>query len=640
MKWIMAPRRFGLRLFLGRPWFWLLVSSGALLWLSGCRVLPGTGAPGGAPPAWSGHVRTLPGRRAQPVRVKTSRRAPESGRRRPASFRRESRERPAAAAAVIAGPAAGPARAPKAWALFQAELTRSRQLGAGVILVLGGRDALRKTRAVFVQDSTGRSPVILPPSGWGAGAASSTAGPAGPLTMKFGGVRWLLADSAFLDNSARHGAASVYWRNLAGGLRKVPPDRPLVVALTGGRGAPAPAFWMLLAGRSARTVVFHRGLRTSWRRRPGGVDEFTLAPAREESVGDFDTAVREGEGPGFFWVNGAQPDVPVLFLALAGAFSPAEIAWEDQASRRAIRASLTATPLVPPESVTEIVCRNPSHQVLHYVPAWQFSRDGIRVDPQVLGFDLNPGEVFRQRFRITDPSGTPLRFSQPTFVLSTRYRDRDGMTTGISAEVRPWCVMPGVFGELRAAPRIDGRLGEWNGGGMLLNHESQIVRGRSVWKGPADLSARVFAGYFGRVFYSAVRVRDDSVLDDIARGGAAEYVDFYLAPMGDGNRPPYHLRVSLDGSVTQEHGAGGPGVVARVRREKSGFSVEIGVPFTVFLGSSTVPDRLRFDVGITEQDAGDAGPVCLFFSGDPGDANSAERLGVLERQALPGPPSP
>jgi len=181
------------------------------------------------------------------------------------------------------------------------------------------------------------------------------------------------------------------------------------------------------------------------------------------------------------------------------------------------------------------------------------------------------------------------------------------------------------FAPLRdEAPRVDGRLDEWEGMPMLeLGHAEQLTRGFEGWS-PEKASARVGLWFTPEQVFVAARVFDDDPIVNehppnlIWRGDALE---LYLGFGGPARRTVLNKQYDFQLGVAPTCDLGRPIVflfhedrileTARVVAQPAdaGYILEAAIPLSEF-GAVTLEDGalLGFDVALTDFDRGDWAP--------------------------------
>ncbi|HEX6813541.1 MAG TPA: sigma 54-interacting transcriptional regulator, partial [Planctomycetota bacterium] len=205
----------------------------------------------------------------------------------------------------------------------------------------------------------------------------------------------------------------------------------------------------------------------------------------------------------------------------------------------------------------------------------------------------------------------------------------------------------------RASPVIDGDLADWPKDGVVkLDQASQLMEGKEVWSGPADLSATLMVAWDTNHLYLGGTVHDDQTTDDqnlAARdrvdcielcigcsvdveGGALrpEESPLFLMPLQP--RRPWNWADTGKGGGRQT-GIQLTGVTVASRRLDAGsYQFEAAVPFHHFPGLRPGCDTLGFNVVLHDYDGDTARPAVLSWNGR--DPTAPHGLGLLR---LPAP---
>jgi len=354
-------------------------------------------------------------------------------------------------------------------------------------------------------------------------------------------------------------------------------------------------------------------------------------PAHAEHPGD-------GRSSGVLWVTLSAAGPALRILDPDGILRAQTFSRIVQRERERLHNSLASTPAHDRGPVSVITCVNPTSQTLDVKAQWTFAREGVTVDPQIMGFELAPGEVFKQEFRFVWDGGVPLKFTMPRLLLSTATRDANGIPVSLALSVSPWCRMVGEIIRLAAPPGLDGRTDEWPRTGRPLNHASQVVQGRRSWRGPNDVSGSFYVGTHGERLYLAATVHDDHVEGPRGdRGDLAAEVHLDLRPEAErrarDNAFPngqglVRILIRPDGSHQVIGAPGGEsGIRVATRRAETGFGAEISLPLSLAPGLATGAP-LYADLAIFDRDPGDE-PKALFFSGDLGNTTSSKHFAIF-----------
>jgi len=458
-------------------------------------------------------------------------------------------------------------------------------------------------------------------------------GPA--AAVEAGTLRWACRNATMLlvaGGAVRRDQASVVaW--LRQQVAEAPPALPLLVFLDEPFWASQPEAWeRVQAELGVREgdgvhVIAAGARRFSWWS-AGRIHYHTLGGAAAGLLAA-GAAPADGEFAGLLWVTLAPPGLAVHVLEPSALLAPEVFSRRLQEQRRTLRAACQASPVAAADGVTEVRCENPTEAPLAFDAEWRFEGVAGRVEPQVLGFRLDPGQPFRQRFRLQVADGVPLKFAVPRLVLSTRCQDGTGRPVPVCIEVAPRVRMAGHLAALPEAVVVDGDLGDWTCAGYPLNHASQVVLAEQAWQGPGDLSATFYAAESGGSLCLALNVRSAPGLAT----GCALLVD---PRGGEGggfgvSESPVVVSAGPDGRVTVEAAqAEGVSVVWRPRTD--GGVLEVVVRPGLF-AEGRIPDPLLADVVLSRFDASGRPITGLCFSGDAPGRQSSVLYGRFTRAA-------
>jgi hypothetical protein len=416
----------------------------------------------------------------------------------------------------------------------------------------------------------------------------------------------------------------------------LPAAQPVLLFLDGPLWERSPALWARLqgvleaAGVEVHVVASGTGRFSWWR--AGAVQFHTIgsatAPARPAS------ALADGGFPGLIWISAGSQGTR-LRVVEPGSLLPAEVLSRRlQEQRQALRDACQAGPVLAADGMTEVRCSNPTDTPLAFEATWHFEGSDGRVEPQMLGFALEPGQAFRQRFRLQVDRGMPLKFAVPRLALTTVCRDGRGEPVPVRLELVPPVRMGGPVSPLGDLFMVDGSLGDWPGGGNPINHASQVVLAREAWRGPADFAGTLYVGEQGSRLCLALEVRrgKDAALGCLllvdprgAEGSAFE------AAQG-----PLAVSVAPDGQVTVA--APRPEEVAAVwRPTPDGGVLEVAFDRHAFAAGS-LPASILADAVLTRFGASGEPVTALCFSGDAQGRESSGLYGRFQRSPLPGAP--
>jgi hypothetical protein len=280
--------------------------------------------------------------------------------------------------------------------------------------------------------------------------------------------------------------------------------------------------------------------------------------------------------------------------------------------------AVTCSPVCGAALVTTVRCHNPLARPLEFAASWQFSRTAPKVDPQILGFRLAPGEAFEQQFRFVPEAGTTLKFLNPEFVLKTQLNA--GLSSGPPLEIRVpvLCSLQGEVARLEKTVLVDGDLSDWAGRGYAIEHPVQLVENSGGWRGPSDLSAVLQVACDQESLYLAATVTQDQ-LDGLRQNWLEFDVDKRTRVAGLDSAATeadlWRIRVFAEGAA-----AGFPaesGIRVAAAPAKGGYAVEVAIPFSLF-PAQKLPNPLYLDLVLAETASdGTVKKLCFSGSGDP-----------------------
>ena len=263
------------------------------------------------------------------------------------------------------------------------------------------------------------------------------------------------------------------------------------------------------SGLEVHVVAAGTGRFSWWRE--GRVQFHTLGwAAAAASPG---SASADGAFPGLLWISVGLQRTTLRVVEPAGLLSAEVFSRRLQEERQALRDACQAGPVLAGDGITEVRCSNPTDTPLAFEATWHFEGSDGRVEPQMLGFSLEPGQAFRQRFHLQADRGLPLKFARPRLGLTTVCRDGLGRPVQVRLELAPWVRMGGEVGQLGELFMVDGNLGDWPGGGNPINHASQVVLAAQPWRGPAEFAGSLYVGEQGSRLCFALEVRREKDVD-------------------------------------------------------------------------------------------------------------------------------
>ena len=512
-------------------------------------------------------------------------------------------------------------------ASFAAVWEATQALAAQHTVILGSLGLTREGRLI----DRGR---VLP---WGPGAGEPfpVAFPGGSAAPALGRLQ-VPCDRAlllFLSDQAvaQDGEGQVRW--LQDELRRARVAQPLLLFLDQPLWERSPAAWSRLQGALESSgvevhVVAAGSGRFSWWRE-GRVQFHTLGPATPSPRPG--AALADGGSPGLLWIS-VGPQGTMLRVVEPASLLPAEVLSRRlQQERQALRQACQAGPVLAADGMTEVRCSNPTDTPLTFEATWHFEGSVGRVEPQVLGFSLEPGQAFRQRFHLQADRGLPLKFALPRLTLATVCRDGLGQPVPVRFDLLPPVRMGGDVGPLGELFIVDGILGDWPGGGNPINHASQVVLAVQPWRGPADFTGNLYVGEQGSRLCFALDVRREKgaevgclLLVD-PRGGEGGAFAATCAPLA--------VSLGADGQIAIE--APQPELVSAVWRPTSeGGVLEVGMDRRLFAGGE-LPAIPLVDAVLTRFGPSGEALTALCFSGDARGRESSALYGRFQR--LPPP---
>ena len=296
--------------------------------------------------------------------------------------------------------------------------------------------------------------------------------------------------------------------------------------------------------------------------------------------------------------------------------------------RETMRRSLSLTPICNRNRATVVTLTNPFDRKLNVSARWHFVREGYRVEPQLVGFELEPGGVFRQQFTFQPEDGAgPLKFALPRFELRTEVKSPAGIGQPVTLEATAPVCMQVAPAELDTPPVVDGTL-EWDGSRHRLGDPAQVVEGHAEWEGAQDASANLRFAYANDTLFIGARIRDDddrgmalTVFFD-PRGSLGQEIN--NDEFGEDEAP---LELTFELSETALVDIAGPNaseedIKAAAAKGTEDWEVEISMPLPQ--PAPDKPGTLRMEAVLTDEDAGGATTV-LAFSGAGNPRRSSAR---------------
>jgi hypothetical protein len=445
----------------------------------------------------------------------------------------------------------------------------------------------------------------------------------------------LLAGSGLRRDEAHH----LDWlaEQTAGG----PQSQPLLLFLDEPVWDTLPDVWIRLRGvlgaaaRDSVHVVAAGTGRFSWWREDR-IEYQALGGTGPARQGERPQAIADGETPGVLWIALGASGPVLRILDPAALLPPAVFSRRLQEERRTLRAACQASPVAAADGVTEVRCQNPTDAPLAFDAEWRFEGVAGRAEPQMLGFALDPGQSFRQRFRLHAEDGVPLKFALPRLALSAVCKDGLGRPVPVRIELRPAVRMGGQIAALGEPVVVNGDIGDWPCAGHPLNHPSQVVLAREAWQGPGELAGTLYAAEAGGTLYLAFAVRRQEGL----ASGVSVLVDPRGGEGGDygTSRSPVEISVAPDGRVTVD-GSPGEAVTAAWQPNREGGVLEVAVAPGVF-AEGRIPDPVLVDAILTRFNVSGEPVSALCFSGDGQGRRSSALYARFARPVVSTPGAP
>ncbi|MBN2449152.1 MAG: hypothetical protein JXR77_02115, partial [Lentisphaeria bacterium] len=362
--------------------------------------------------------------------------------------------------------------------------------------------------------------------------------------------------------------------------------------------------------------------------RDGKIEMVCVSAVGRERASD---VAADGLFPGFLWGLLDRDGMRVRVVDATALVVPDTLSRSLQQERMALRSTWTATPLSDAESSTSVVVRNPTGGPLVFQAAWAFEVTGCRAEPEILGFRLDPGQEFAQRFRLQHDARVPLKFCRPRLLLDTVCADGLGREVPVRISVAPHVRMGGRILPLRPPAQVDGLLSEWTDAGLELGHPSQVLTDAGRVGSSPPCSARLHIGEVDNELRLALACR----CDDREQTVLAVYLD---PRGGEGSAfegTPGPLVVSVDG-LGRVH-TEGPGCAALRCVWQSlpqGGVLEAAAPPSAFAGG-VMPEVVLIDATLTVRGGDAAGQPAgvLCFSGDGRSRESSALYAAFVRSS-------
>ena len=455
--------------------------------------------------------------------------------------------------------------------------------------------------------------------------------PCGVLADGVGGTVLFLDSSAVAD-----GADERVWSVLEELLRqRHNPNSGVTVVTDAALWVESPIAWRRLAAAltdqpRAVVLVFGEGQHVRWRQM-GGL-QCVVVPHTIPA-----------EDAGIVWIANHEQNPAVSLLDADGISDIRRFDHRIQQDRDKLVRSLEATAVRSPEQGTTIGFQNTTTFPLKFSADWLIEGPNVDVKPEILEFELPPGERFEQQFRFQVPADFPLKFAAPRFQLRTALPDGMGVSEPLTMTATPWCCMSGTIEPANVEVEIDGDPGEWAGRGYPLNHVTQIVEGIEAWQGAADLSANLFVGRTADSLLIGANLYDDALANADSESRASLTVAVVVPPgpsqTGDdaSEGKPFLLKLRLQAEVGVTTVPGAPAnLVANWKRREDSLSLEVRVPFEGSPGLASAK-TFRLDAAAS-QATEDKGRVALVFSGKDPELADPSLYGTFQLNGETGAP--
>lgn len=424
--------------------------------------------------------------------------------------------------------------------------------------------------------------------------------------------------------SARQPAAEPGWPRQFAGLirllRKYPAGAPVVLCpnVPYARLKRLQAWQRLQdflagSGRSVTVVCGSAELFSSW------VDDGIRYIAIGHLVLDPEavSVAENGRVPGFLWADRRSDRPPVFNIIDARGFMDlADIQRRDQLKMKRLAATLKVTPVDDLEPVTTLTLKNITETQLKFRAHWGFQQSEVKVVPQVVDFQLDPKEEYKQQFRFQYGADRSIRLIQPELVLHTELLNSNGDVHPVKLRAAPYCRIAATLSFTDKSLDLDGKMAEWRVADYLLGHPLQLHGGQAAaentWGGTRDASGSVRFGWHPDTLQVGMRVTDDLILGHPGNTKEAqESVTLYI--FAD-DQPVQKLRVWSNGEyfMTEPLDKQAQPEVA-VAGFEDGYGFEARIPAGFF--SAATPDMIRVEVVLSDIDEPRGDRKLLVLSG-------------------------
>lgn len=332
-----------------------------------------------------------------------------------------------------------------------------------------------------------------------------------------------------------------------------------------------------------------------------------------------------GRFPGFLWAETRSDRPPVFNVIDARGFMElSDIQRRDQLKMKQLAATLEVTPVDDLEPVTTLTLKNITETQLKFRAHWGFKQPDVKVVPQVVDFQLDPKEEYKQQFRFQYGSGRSIREIKPELVLHTELINSSGDAHPVKLRAAPYCRIAGTLSVTDESLDLDGKMAEWRVADYLLGHTFQLHGGRvdneKTWDGTRDASGIVRFSWHEDALQVGMRVTDDLILGKSgnikeAQENATLYIfadDHPVQKLTVWSNGEYGMTDPVDNQAQPE---------VAVTGFEDGYGFEARIPSGFF--SAATPDIIRVEVVLSDIDE------------PSGDRKQLVLSGKLDKQGVP-----
>jgi hypothetical protein len=228
--------------------------------------------------------------------------------------------------------------------------------------------------------------------------------------------------------------------------------------------------------------------------------------------------------------------------------------------------------------------------------------------------------TLKHKFHILLPAAaaTAVLFTANAFTPAANAQNTESTTSTLGVPLKP-----------DPPPAIDGDLNDWNHVPALtiLDDREHVTTGRSKWKSPDDLSAKIWVAWRADQLYLAAEVTDDRVRQTM-RGGKlwqGDHLELYLDTIPE-NEPArkifgkgqFHFGFSPgnfqnsgdaladikpEAVVFAPAGIGIVGVLVAAQRTAQGYNLEAAIPWNLVGVKPQIGTQLGLEVGVSDADS-------------------------------------